>query len=56
MLDAGEDVTYIYVFIGVMLALALVIFTVADNSVVVREVPERIVSETAYVSLILAAA
>jgi hypothetical protein len=56
MLDAREDTTYIYVFAGVIPALTPIIFTVAGNGMIVREIPEGIVSETAHITLVLAAA
>jgi hypothetical protein len=55
MLDAEEDTAYIYVFAGVVPALTSVIPTVTGNSMTVREVSERIVSETAHILLIPAA-
>jgi hypothetical protein len=56
MLNVRKDITYIYVFTGVIPALTLVIPTVTGNNVAVREFPEKIVSKTAYVTLVLAAA
>jgi hypothetical protein len=48
MLNAREDITYIYVFIGVIPALALITLTVTDNNIIIKETPERIVSETCH--------
>jgi hypothetical protein len=56
MLNAREDIAYTYVFAGVIPALISVILTVTDNSVAIRKAPERIVSETTYTALVLAAA
>jgi hypothetical protein len=56
MLNAREDAANIYVFPGVIPALTLVTFTVAGNNMAVKETPEKIVSETTHVTLILAAA
>jgi hypothetical protein len=56
MLDAGEDIAYIYVFAGVIPALAIVTLTVTGNNMIIRKAPERIVSETAHAALIPAAA
>jgi hypothetical protein len=55
MLNAREDIAYIYVFASVISALALVTFTVIDNNMIIRKVFERIVSETAHITLALAA-
>jgi hypothetical protein len=56
MLDAGKDIANIYVFTGVMPALTLITFTVIGNNMAIRKAPERIVSETAHITLISAAA
>jgi hypothetical protein len=56
MLHAKEDAAYIYVFIRIMPALTIVIFTVTGNSVAIGKSPKRIISETAYTALILAVA
>jgi hypothetical protein len=47
MLDAGENITYTYVFTGMIPALISVIFTIIGNNMAISETPERIVSETA---------
>jgi ABC-type Fe3+-hydroxamate transport system substrate-binding protein len=54
MLHAEKDAAYIYVFAGMIPALTIVTFAVAGNNVTVRKPPKRIVSETAYATLILA--
>jgi hypothetical protein len=52
MLHAGKDITYIYVFTGVIPAFVIVIFAVTDNNIVIRKSPKGIVSETAYTALV----
>jgi hypothetical protein len=54
MLHVRKDATYIYVFAGVVFALAIVIFIIAGNSVTIGESLKRIVSEAAYATLVLA--
>ena len=56
MLHVGKDAAYIYVFIKIMPALALVTFAVTDNDIIVGEPPKGIVSEATYAALVLAAA
>jgi hypothetical protein len=56
MLHAGEDAAYIYVFARIVSAFVIVISAVTGNDVTVREPSKGIVSETAYVTLILAVA
>jgi hypothetical protein len=55
MLDAKKDTAYIYVFAGVIPALIIVTFAVTGNSIIIKKTPEKIVSETAHTTLILAA-
>jgi hypothetical protein len=55
MLNAGEDTANIYVFAGVMPALTPVIFAVTGNNIIIKKVPEEIVSETTHATLALAA-
>jgi hypothetical protein len=56
MLYAKEDAAYIYVFAEIMPALILIIFTITGNGIIIGKPPKEIVSETAYATLILAAA
>jgi hypothetical protein len=56
MLNVREDATNTYVFTGVIPALASVIFTVAGNSIVIKEISKKIVTEAAHITLISAAA
>jgi hypothetical protein len=53
MLNARKDAANIYVFISVIPALILITFTIADNNMIIREVPEKIISKAAYTTLIL---
>jgi hypothetical protein len=55
MLDAKENATYTYVFAGVASALIPVTLIIAGNSMVIKKGPEKIVSETAHIALILTA-
>jgi hypothetical protein len=51
MLHAKKDITYIYVFIKIMPALTIVIFTVTGNDITVKKSLKKIVSEAAYTAL-----
>jgi hypothetical protein len=56
MLNAKKDIANTYVFTGVIPALTPVTLTVAGNSMIVRELPEKIVTKTAHTALTPAAA
>jgi hypothetical protein len=56
MLDARENAAYTYVFVRMVFALVSVILAVVGNGVAIEEIPKEIISETAYISLALAAA
>ena len=56
MLNARKDAAYTYVFTGVIPALTPITPTVIDNNVIIKKAPEKIVTETAYITLALAAA
>jgi hypothetical protein len=56
MLDAEKDTAYTYVFAGVIPALISVTLTIIGNNITVRKAAEGIVSETAHITLALAAA
>jgi hypothetical protein len=56
MLNAKKDTAYIYVFADVIPALTIVTLAVTGNNITVKKTPERIVSETAHITLTLTAA
>jgi len=56
MLDVKEDTANIYVFAGVIPAFIPVTLAVTGNNITVKKAPEGIVSETAHITLVLAAA
>jgi hypothetical protein len=54
MLHVRKNAAYTYVFTKIMPALAIIISAIAGNNMTVRKPLKRIVSETAYATLILA--